>query len=140
MLPRKMKTIGHLKVRIGISENNYNKVLFVLKLDLIPFFTDQGDVVSPMVSVSHHQRSRPEVEDDMMTPSSKAGGSRDPMVGFTPHTHTGRSSSPRQLFDSAPESVSSGDITDATDDIIDEVDSAYDPEISKVIMKVGSSG
>ena len=101
-------------------------------------------MISPMVSIYSHQKSSPGVECDIPTPSPTAGGSQDTRVGFsqasTPHSHHSRSPSPRQLFGGAPESGLSVETTDARDNILDEVDSDYDPDIYKVILKLGSSG
>jgi len=82
------------------------------------------------------------VEGDILTLSPMAVGSKDTMVGLsqsstaTPHSHRDRSPSPRQLFDREPGSGSAG----VQDNIMDEVNSEYDSEISKVILRLDSSG
>ena len=96
---------------------------------MIPFFADEGESSSV-------------IEDDILTLSPTAGGPKDTMVGLsqsstaTPHSHRDRSPSPRQLFDRVPGMGSAG----AQDIILDEVNSEYDPDISKVILKLDSSG
>ena len=94
---------------------------------MIPIFADQAESSSV-------------VEDDILTLSPMAGGSQDTMAGLsqsaTPHSHRDRSPSPRQLFDRVPGMGSAG----AQDIILDEVNSEYDPDISKVILKLDSSG
>lgn len=107
---------------------------------IIDFCADQGNVISPMVSKSSQQ----EFSQSVPTPcSSKAGSSHDTGAGSsqvtTPISSSHHIRSPRQLFSKAPESGVSVEATDASD-ILDEVDSDYDPEIDKVILKLGSSG
>ena len=129
---REMENTGYLKVGIDLYKILRYWSFFQInwfKIDLIPFFADQGESSSV-------------VEGDILTLSPMAGGSQDTMVGLsqsstaTPHSHRDRSPSPRQLFDREPGRGPAG----VQDNIVDEVNSEYDPEISKVILRLDSSG